>query len=716
MRRNASPVPRCLTRETVGHARSFAIALTFLAGPLIAQSAGFVAIPTFGASIFDAAGNLYTIGSGPVTPGAAQTQNGGGTCLLSNGFFGYVSPCPDAYVGKVDVTGKLVFGTYLGGTTYDQATAIAVDAAGNVYLTGTTGGSFPTTANAAIPVSATASGFAAKLSADGSTVLYSTYLPTTAARPTAIAVDPQGNAYIAGTTNPGHAFVMKLSADGSTFAYNVPMAGSKAETPGAIAADSSGNVIVAGQTQSPDFPVTPGVVQSHLAGTQNSFVAKLSAGGTILFSTYLGGNGADSAAVLRLDSVGNVYLAGQTTSTNFPTTAGSFQPKPVVPLWNNSPSNGFVARLTADGSALAWSTYVMSSDQPLQAGVTQLAITAAGEIYAAGLTGAGFPVTPSAPQACFQGNDANAYVIRLSANGALLDATYAGQDVVQALGLSVTTGGSLLLAWSYGPTTVLPIGFGAAGSTATPCLSPTILNSATMAVSDTLTFGVAAGEFITLTGFGLGPDIGVANQPAVKALAGVQVLFDGQPVPLLYVQSRQINVQAPVELTGKAQTTITVLYNQNTIGSIDANVLPFGVPGIFRLQPGVSTQGAIMNQDWSTNGPSNPAARGSIVTMFGTGLGTLDPPCATGGLNPYAAVNLAAGLGVFITWNNQEQSIPQYAGSAPTLACGVEQINVTVPNYPQPGNYVFFPTSTKNRGDGSLNANEGIIGSTIYVK
>jgi hypothetical protein len=184
------PVPHCLTRETVRHAQSLLLAATILTTTLAAQPGSLtsVGVPTFGASVFDAAGNLYSIGSGPVTPGAAQTQNGGGICLLSNGFFDYQAPCPDAYVGKVDPTGKLLRGTYLGGPTYDRAKALAVDAAGSVYVIGTTGGSFATTANAAIPASTTASAFAAKLSADGSTVLYSTYLPSTVASPAAIAI------------------------------------------------------------------------------------------------------------------------------------------------------------------------------------------------------------------------------------------------------------------------------------------------------------------------------------------------------------------------------------------------------------------------------------------------------------------------------------------------------------------------------------------------
>jgi len=230
-------IAHCLTGEKVRHGRSHLLAMTLVAGSLWAQpgSISTTTVPKAisGPAVFDAGGNLYFFQFGPVTAGAVQTQNGGGSCLTGRGVPG---PCSDAYVGKVDGAGNLVFGTNLGGPTADQSTALAVDAAGNVFVTGFTGGSFPTTANAAIASSATAKAFAAKLSADGSRVLYSTYLPDTAAKPSAIAVDPQGNAYIAGTSGAGHAFVTKLSVDGSAFLYNVALAGTRQDAAGAILA------------------------------------------------------------------------------------------------------------------------------------------------------------------------------------------------------------------------------------------------------------------------------------------------------------------------------------------------------------------------------------------------------------------------------------------------------------------------------------------------
>jgi hypothetical protein len=211
--------------------------------------------PTTGHAVFDASGNTYYL-SGQPTPGAAQiSQPGVSMCVGNGGFHGPVPvPCPEAVVSKVDSFGHEIWGALLGGPTADNATALAVAPNGNVAFTGSTDGQFPTTPGAAIESSTSATAFAAMVSADGGKFLYSTYLPVYVAASSAIAVDAAGNAYIAGKTSAGHAFVLKLSADGSTIHYNVTLAGSGADTATAITVDPAGNALVAGQTASPDFP------------------------------------------------------------------------------------------------------------------------------------------------------------------------------------------------------------------------------------------------------------------------------------------------------------------------------------------------------------------------------------------------------------------------------------------------------------------------------
>jgi uncharacterized protein (TIGR03437 family) len=700
------------SEQAVGFERSEGGTLRLIALILVSAGSGFsqsvpasistIQQPSSGHAIFDASGNTYYL-SGKPTAGAAQTQPGGGICIGQAGGRIGVVPCTDAVVIKVDPSGNQIWGTLLGGPTADKATALAIAINRNVAFTGSTGGQFPTTPGAAIGSSASATAFAAMVTADGSKFLYSTYLPESVAASPAIAVDAAGSTYIGGTTSAGHAFVLKLSADGSRINYHVTLAGSGADTATAITVDPSGNALVAGQTTSPDFPVTAGAFQQHLKGTQNNFLVRLDPIGKVLTSTYFGGSGSDSPSRVAVDDAGNIDLVGYTSSRDLPTTQGTMQPSAIVPPWNSFAPAGFVAQFSPDGTSLRWASYVMSSERypayaNFDAGVSALAVGLADDIYIGGLTGPGFPVTPSAPVICFQGsnNRTNGFLAHLNPNGALMDATYLGNwsggDIDSVGGLLPLPGGSVLIAWhESGSGVVSKVQFGSGGWTAPACFSNNVLNAATQVGSG----GVAPGELITLTGFGIGPDIGVAYQPDAQGsvptqLAGVQVLFDGSPVPILYAQSRQINAIAPAGLTVNGTTRVTVTYNHQQFGPAVANTI-FGSPGIFRLQIGESAQAVALNQDGTLNGPTNPASPGSIVAVWGTGYGQTTPPCPIGGLNlPYAAP-LSPGTSVLMTSLDGAKPAPvQYAGSAPTLVCGVQQINFQVPVDAAPGTFSFF--------------------------
>ncbi len=406
-----------------------------------------------------------------------------------------------------------------------------------------------------------------------------------------------------------------------------------------------------------------------------------------------------------------------------------------MPPWNNSSPAGFTAQFAPDGISLIWASYVVSSDLRLtganfDVGVSALAVGPAGDIYMGGLTGPGFPVTPSAPVICFQGstNRSNGILAHLNSNGALVDATYlgnsAGGDINFVGGLLPLPGGAVLIAWhESGNDVVSKVQFGSGGWTAPACLSSDVLNAATEVGSG----GVAPGELITLTGFGIGPDIGVAYQPDAQSnvptqLAGVQVLFDGAPAPVLYAQSRQINAIAPAGLTVNGTTNVMVTYNDKQFGPAVATTI-FGSPGIFRLQIGQSAQAAAVNQDGTLNGPTNPAARGSIVAVWGTGYGRTDPPCQSGGLNlPYAAP-LSTGMSALILLGVdpnlpagvQKPASVRYAGSAPTVVCGIVQVNFQIPKDVAPGVFSLLPGVQLVDGN-TTSSYQPQIGSTIAVK
>jgi hypothetical protein len=245
----------------------------------------------------------------------------------------------DAFVAKLSADGsRLVYSTYLGGSSNDHGAAIAVDAAGTAWVAGSTWSTdFPVTNAFQSASGGGQDAFVARLSADGDTLLFGSYLggsggslgyPEAAQ---AIALDWQGNAYLAGVTSSTNfpllnplqsslngetdAFVTKVNASG-TLAYSAYMGGSGMDAANAIAVDSSGAAYVAGYTYSTDLPVT-NAFQNSNAGDCDAFLARVSATGTLSYLTYLGGNGSDTATAVASAS-GNVYVAGWTLSTNFP--------------------------------------------------------------------------------------------------------------------------------------------------------------------------------------------------------------------------------------------------------------------------------------------------------------------------------------------------------------------------------------------------------------
>ncbi|MBZ5546324.1 MAG: SBBP repeat-containing protein, partial [Acidobacteriia bacterium] len=304
----------------------------------------------------------------------------------------------------------LSYSTYLGGTGGDVAYGIAVDSSGNAYVTGTTGSpNFPTRLAEQDTYSGGGDAFVAKFNAAGSGLVYSTYLGGFYSDTSvAIALDPAGDAYVTGRTysadfptttdalqssygGNGDAFVAKLSPTGSELAYSTYLGGSEADFGQAIAVDSAGDAYVTGPTQSTDFP-TASPLQIGNDGGSDVFLAKVNPSGTgLVYSTYLGGSSADSAQAIALDSSGNVYLAGYTFSVDFPTQSA-------VQSSNAGAGDAFVAELNSAASALIFSTYLGGRGLDRAFG---LALDTSGNIYITGDSqSADFPTTSGAYQHC----------------------------------------------------------------------------------------------------------------------------------------------------------------------------------------------------------------------------------------------------------------------------------------------------------------------------
>jgi hypothetical protein len=317
----------------------------------------------------DAAGNAYATGvtsssDFPTTPGAFQPILRAGRTFTT-------------FVSKLDPTGSaLVYSTFLEGS---GAFGIAVDAIGNAYVTGSADSTLPTTPGAFQPVFGSDSpesgdAFVAKLNPAGSALVYSTYLGGTSGdQAIGIAVDADGNAYVTGITGSANfpttsgvfqtalsgssdAFVTKLNPTGSALVYSTLLGGTRTEAGTGIAVDRVGNAYVVGATNSSDFPITAATFQPASGGGTNrigsplgdAFVTKLNPTGSALaYSSYLGGNDSDGASGIALDAAANAYMTGRTASSNFPTTAGAFQP--TQPMWfGQSAADAFVAKVVDD--------------------------------------------------------------------------------------------------------------------------------------------------------------------------------------------------------------------------------------------------------------------------------------------------------------------------------------------------------------------------------
>jgi len=415
----------------------------------------------------DSDGNAYVTGSAgsidfPTTPGAFQTAG--------------PTPCPtgagcssvDAFVTKLNAAGSaLVYSTYLGGSHRNYSNAIAVDSAGNAYVTGKTCSTdFPTTPDAFQPLShVTLEGygnaFVTKLNVSGSGLVYSTYLGGSGGYAGnqgwacgygdtgyGIAVDSKGDAYVAGyvesanfPTTPGafqpalhgpfsccshhsNAFITHLNPTGSALVYSTYLGGSNQDWVYGIAVGPGGDAFVAGITGSSDFPTTPGALQSVAPSGWNGFVTRLNpVGSRLIYSTYLGGSGVDQAQAIAIDSNRNAYVTGYTTSIDFPTTPTAFQPN------LRSPSgNAFVAKLDSRGSGLVYSTYLGGSGANFTYDIGfGIAVDAGASAYITGYTSsADFPTTPGALQSVAQDQN-NGFVTKLNDTGsALVYSTYLG--------------------------------------------------------------------------------------------------------------------------------------------------------------------------------------------------------------------------------------------------------------------------------------------------
>ena len=520
----------------------------------------------------DAAGNAYVVGSTnspdfPVSSGVAQTAPAGGV---------------DIFVTKFDPTGKGVYSTYLGGGGDDFGNSIAVDSSGNVFLTGTT-------ASSNFPVTLTA------------------YQPRTA--------------------GGSDAFITKLSPSGG-LVFSTYLGGTGFDSGNAIAIDSSGAVYVAGQTASGDFP-TLNPLQKALNGNSDIFVAKLNgSGATLAYSTFLGGSADEIANAIALDSANNVYITGQTFSTDYPV-QDAFQ----ATAPGSAPA--LVTALNTAGSALLFSSYLggngantstASGGNVGDVGNGIFLSCPAGLLVAGNTTSTNLPVTAGALRTSYQGGAGDAFLARLGVGG----------------------------------TPAVPAG--------------AVLNSASSGAGP-----VAPGSLISVFGSALA----LATQTAAltpwpNTLGGASVAINGAAAPIYYASPTQMNVQVPYEAqNGSASLTVTAPCGTSVPVTFQVAA---SAPYIFQSADAVAIT---QNQDFSINSANNPAKVGSVVTVYLTGIGPLDNPVPTGAPAPATTLSRAT-LPIHVTIGGFD-TVVQFLGLTPGFI-GLAQANLFVPNL-SPGRY-----------------------------
>jgi hypothetical protein len=377
----------------------------------------------------DSMGNIYVTGwtystDFPTTTNAIQPGHRGG----------------DAYVTQIINAGGVYtygYSTYLGGSDMDVGWAIVVDDVGNVYVTGETDSTdFPTTTNAIQPGYGGGDWdiFVTQIISTGGvyTYGYSSYLGGSIHEGYSdIAVDSMGNIYVTGVTDstdfptttntiqPGYrgeggdAFVTQIINAGGvyTYGFSTYLGGDSSDGGLAIVVDSMGNIYVRGATSSTDFPTTTNAIQpGYGGGYWDAFVTQIiSTGGvyTYGYSSYLGGSDADTGDGIAVDGAGNVYVTGETDSTDFPTTTNAIQPG------YGGGGDAFVTQIVSTGGVYtySYSSYLGGSGDDYN---PDIAVDGAGNVYVTGWTDStDFPTTTNAIQPDYGGGECDVFVTRI---------------------------------------------------------------------------------------------------------------------------------------------------------------------------------------------------------------------------------------------------------------------------------------------------------------
>jgi uncharacterized protein (TIGR03437 family) len=713
----------------------------------------------------DAAGNVYVAGvtssaALPVTANAIQPIYGGQTSDEVTG---------DVFVAQFTPAGVLNYLTFLGGSRDDVALGIAVDGPGNAYVTGYTNSpNFPTTTgvlqtsfgglggNSCQPFG---DAFVAKLNPSGTQLIYSTYLGGAMDDVgSAITIDLAGNAYVTGSTlsanfpttsgvfqpklagtggqvgkpwcnglpwfNAGDAFVAKLNPAGSQLVFSTYLGGTFDDLASAIAIDSSMNVYVAGATISSDFPTTAGAFQTAYRGwdpqnmfyhTGDGFITKLSSDGTqAIYSTYLGGSGDDIVYSIVVDSSGTAYVAGSTSSLNFPVTSQAvrtqYQGYYSLPfLIEQLVGDGFVVHINASGTALLYSSFLGGANNDA---AFALAVDPAGVIYVAGSTDStNFPISQNAAQTTFHGDggqepyllwgDGFFTVINPNSNQPVYSTYFGGSLDDRFFGMAMDPSGNIWLAGNTISTDLAVTSnaaqraFGGSSSTYGPkgdamlvqfsglpaSLEPKIAANGVLNGASYLPT-IVSGSWSTVLGTNLASQqdtwtTSIVNGQLPTTLDQVTVSVGGQPAYISYIAPGQINFIAPNVASGPVQVIVTNAAGPSAPFTVNLSQYApafFPWPNSQVVATHLNYSLAAKNGTFST--ATVPAKPGEAIILWGTGFGPTSPVAPAGFETPSDQTYYTSTQPT-VTVNNLPAKV-YGAALAPGFA-GLYQVTIEVP-------------------------------------
>jgi uncharacterized protein (TIGR03437 family) len=605
----------------------------------------------------DSSGNIYLAGNANADPATAQR-----VVLVVK-----LNPQATEYL----------YARLLGGSVNDYANAIAVDSAGNAYIAGSTASpDFPVASGGKLGTAATGQSdqrsFLLKLDPAGNLVFSDLLGGSAASAAQAVAVDAAGEVLVSGTvsaasgpafpstagaysvaTTASRPYLLKLDPTGTKAIFSATGIGGSA-----MALDSSGNIYVAGSTDLTDYPTTPGVYQTTFPVVSactgfvfcmpvvqgiNQYVTKVDpTGSRLIYSTAVAGTGNVLNGGLAVDGSGNVYLTGYTPS-GYPFTVTP----PAIPAGAFTSALPFLSKLDPAGQKLLFSVPV---------GGAGVQVDATGAVYVGGGIGvpgypvkASLPALASVPAPCLP----NGLTIYTSAYVAQVDASSGNVLGSQFIGGSELTPSAVALSgsvlWLAGSTNLPDVPF-TAGALTIPYFEPGIFPGAYLGavdfsqpqppagtpqigcILDAATWApvgpVARYQLLTIFGAGLGPAQGVSGGTdySTTTLAGVGVNVSGNSAPLLYASATQINFAVP-QVQPISQSGAVIEISSASLTSV-ARQLPFtdASPGLFlnlAQTYQANSMGFIalaLNQDGSLNSAANPAPRGSTVSVFVNGI------------------------------------------------------------------------------------------------